>query len=389
MKLDDYQQEAIKTDRTSDAKQALVPLTGLIGEIGSLISEFKKLIRDNPSSNLFTEQLVEELGDTIWYIATLAKRHDLNLSEIAHHALLLHSLNNASIPAANTLTFESFQMNAQNSQPQIIDINVNLFAALIQCANKASALTGEYIRAPDARSQQAIVKLGLAYILWELAIVSSIQKINLTTAAQNNLAKIRDMFGADQTPTTLFDIAFPGNEQFPREFEINFENIAQADGNDVSIMTRNGNQIGSQLTDNSYDETGYRFHDAIHYAFLAVLGWSPVMRALFKLKRKSNPRVDEVDDGARAAIIEEAIVAVTYDYARQNEMLNNRKSVSPSRVKLIQKLCHGFEVSQCRAWEWEKAILLGYEVFRKLRDNKGGTLVINLNKREITYKQKK
>ena len=37
----------------------------------------------------------------------------------------------------------------------------------------------------------------------------------------------------------------------------------------------------------------YRFHDAFHYAYAAILGWSPVTRALFRLKRKSETDVDE------------------------------------------------------------------------------------------------
>ena len=62
-----------------------------------------------------------------------------------------------------------------------------------------------------------------------------------------------------------------------------------------------GKFIGDSLSDNAYVDDGYRFHDVMHLAHMAVLGWSPVMRNLLKLKRKSQPTIDEVEDGARAA----------------------------------------------------------------------------------------
>lgn len=52
-----------------------------------------------------------------------------------------------------------------------------------------------------------------------------------------------------------------------------------------------GAELGDPLTDNTRRVDAYRFHDAIHLGFMAVLGWSPVMRALLRLKRKSSPRI--------------------------------------------------------------------------------------------------
>jgi hypothetical protein len=55
------------------------------------------------------------------------------------------------------------------------------------------------------------------------------------------------------------------------------------------------------MADNAYERAGYRFHDVFHLAFAAVLGWSPITRALLKRKRKSSPEVDEVEDRGRSA----------------------------------------------------------------------------------------
>ena len=44
----------------------------------------------------------------------------------------------------------------------------------------------------------------------------------------------------------------------------------------------NGPLLGDPVTDNTHDDDGYRFHDVMHLANMAVLGWSPVMRSLFE-----------------------------------------------------------------------------------------------------------
>lgn len=69
----------------------------------------------------------------------------------------------------------------------------------------------------------------------------------------------------------------------------------------MAIRTEDGAwlPIGSPLNDNSHVDDAYRFHDVLHLAYVAILGWSPVMRALFGLKRKSSAKHDRVEDGAR------------------------------------------------------------------------------------------
>jgi aryl-alcohol dehydrogenase-like predicted oxidoreductase len=50
---------------------------------------------------------------------------------------------------------------------------------------------------------------------------------------------------------------------------------------------------------------------------LRYLGWSPVLRGLLKRKRKSNAKIDENEDGARAAIIEEGIATWIFNNAKR------------------------------------------------------------------------
>lgn len=44
-----------------------------------------------------------------------------------------------------------------------------------------------------------------------------------------------------------------------------------------------------------------------------------------------------------------------------------------------------FEVAECSFGDWEKAILMGYEVWRQVERNRGGTVVVDLEARSIAY----
>jgi NTP pyrophosphatase (non-canonical NTP hydrolase) len=80
-----YQQAALKTDQqtASGTDPVIVPLLGLLGESGSVATVYKKRIRDGAAFLHAKAQLREELGDVLWYVATLADRFGLNLDDIA------------------------------------------------------------------------------------------------------------------------------------------------------------------------------------------------------------------------------------------------------------------------------------------------------------------
>jgi|JI10StandDraft_1071094.scaffolds.fasta_scaffold18014_8 NTP pyrophosphatase (non-canonical NTP hydrolase) len=89
MNFNTYQEEAQKTDRVPTQGDALigvelvVPLLGLAGETGELLSEYKKHLRDGASHQLFKERISEELGDLLWYIANVAAKFKIKLEDIA------------------------------------------------------------------------------------------------------------------------------------------------------------------------------------------------------------------------------------------------------------------------------------------------------------------
>jgi NTP pyrophosphatase (non-canonical NTP hydrolase) len=85
MTFDEYQLKAKDTDQVpgNGDQQKIVPLLGLAGEAGQLLSEYKKYLRDGDAHRLFKERVAEELGDLLWYITTVATKFDLHLDEIA------------------------------------------------------------------------------------------------------------------------------------------------------------------------------------------------------------------------------------------------------------------------------------------------------------------
>ena len=123
-----------------------------------------------------------------------------------------------------------------------------------------------------------------------------------------------------------------------------------------------------------------------HLAYAAILGWSPVTRALFKVKRKSKPKVDETEDGARAALVEEGISNWIFSHACQLNYFESITTLDYPLLKAIQAQVKGYEVESCPLWLWEKAILEGYAMFRYLRAQRKGTVIADLNERSISFK---
>ena len=85
MDLRQYQKEAAKTDQVpgDSDKSVLVPLLGLAGEVGTLLSEYKKFLRDGQAHLRFKEQVAEDLGDLLWYVANAVSKFGFDLEDIA------------------------------------------------------------------------------------------------------------------------------------------------------------------------------------------------------------------------------------------------------------------------------------------------------------------
>jgi hypothetical protein len=159
-------------------------------------------------------------------------------------------------------------------------------------------------------------------------------------------------------------------------------------------MYMGGRQIGDELTDNYYEDDGYRFHDVLHIANAAILGWSPVLRSVLGLKRKYDARIDEVQDGARATIVEEAIVKVVHSEgarltgrpAERMQFFSRRSDITFRFLDLIRTFVLGLEVEKNKYWEWEDAIMEGHRVFYELNKEEQGTVSVDLDARTISFR---
>jgi NTP pyrophosphatase (non-canonical NTP hydrolase) len=292
MNLREYQERANKTDRNpgTDDKALMIPLAGLAGETGELLSEYKKYLRDGECHKLFKERLAEEVGDLLWYLANVATKFGLNLEQVA----------------------------------------------------------------------------------------------------EQNLAKCEGRWG--KVPVRkAFDADAPEGQRFPRRFLIDFATTHDKDENPIVRVFYQGRQFGDELDDNSYRKDGYAYHDALHLAFAAILGWSPLTRKLLDVKRRDGNQydgVERVEDGGRAIATEEGLSAMIFAYARDYNFLEGKSSVSTELLRMVKNMTSHLEVSVCTPGEWEYAIVEGFKVWRVIKKLGAGTLIVNLDERSVTLKEK-
>ncbi|MGZ4736232.1 MAG: MazG nucleotide pyrophosphohydrolase domain-containing protein [Acidimicrobiia bacterium] len=233
----------------------------------------------------------------------------------------------------------------------------------------------------------------LGDILWYVSNLASKFGLDLETIASQNLEKVEDRWGGSPVRARgeedLYDTTAPAGERLPRQFEVEFH-VQPAAGRPEPIVQAfwNGQPFGDPLGDNAHVEDGYRFHDAFHLAHCAILGWSPVSRRSnqFDCKRRSDAATDAVEDGGRAIVIEEAVVAYIYGHARDHGWFETVDAVDYSLLKTIRGLTSDLEVASRPARDWERAILDGYAVWRQLRQNDGGVVVGNLFESSISYR---
>ena len=139
-----------------------------------------------------------------------------------------------------------------------------------------------------------------------------------------------------------------------------------------------GEDHGDPLRDNAYEDDGYRFHDILHFAFAVHLGWSPVWRKLLRSGGKIAKRpttIDDAEDGGRAQIIEEAIVATAYVYADKHSFMDGAAAVDWQLLRHIKQMTANLEVKDRTTWEWNRSLMDGFRVWRKLREHNGGTVI--------------
>ncbi|MFC5060738.1 nucleoside triphosphate pyrophosphohydrolase family protein [Actinomycetospora atypica] len=336
MDLDRYQRQAWATDQNPDdpGRALTIALLGLGGEVGTLQTNQKKIVRDGPIHTDYRALAIEDLGDVLWYVADTASLLGVSMAEVATANL--------------KKTAARWPMHERPLPP----------------ASDAAVLAGS-----DLNS-----KVGTSSLL-----------ISPRPARGEGSGR-----GHGLGPAHVFDGAHPAQmERMPRVLNVQIASAPtspNSTGPARVVPVRNGFPCGDFVGDNAYDEDGYRFHDALHLGFLAVLGWSPVERALLKFKRKANPQTDDVEDGGRAIAIEEGIAAFIFQAASRSGFYAEARHVESDILRVCQYMTMNLEVAACTTKEWEHAILRGFSIWRELHERGHGAIECDLDARTITVR---
>ncbi|HCK82993.1 MAG TPA: pyrophosphatase [Hyphomonadaceae bacterium] len=371
-----YQKLALETDRLKNTGNPLdLPMLGFIGEAGGLLSAVKKRKRDDIPTASYFAAVKEELGDFIWYLAVLSSRAGVPLESIFVQAMP------KPWTGKGLLRFEDAQAPFLRTREAPID---RLIALLISMSGDLGAVMTLYARNPRAWDRTKL-EAGLVCVARSLMRAASAARIKTQEAAHFQLLKAHDRWPGDKVfYPALLDATADANEQLPRDLVVRIEERTVRARRYV-FQSCSGINIGDPLTDNIRDSDDYRFHDVFHYAYAAVLGWSPVTRALLKLKRKSDPETDESEDGARAILIEEGVSGFVFTQGKSLGLFEKvkRGELSYDLLKTIRQFVRGYEVESAPLWLWEEAILAGFKCFRVLKENRGGIVTMDMNKRRI------
>jgi NTP pyrophosphatase (non-canonical NTP hydrolase) len=382
--LDEFQQCTTLTDRKPPGIGGLgFVLLGLFGEVGSLLSELKKKQRDGDSYISYHDSVIEELGDVLWYFANASHRVGLPLSTIA-----------ARVPAKladwdyqGRVTRRGF-VDLQKPQAELTGpIASELVERRLQAlAGKVGLLLDHYASGILETNGDAFAA-DIVELFRALLAAADDAAVSLNEAARRNIDKTFGRWPIERKWPPLYDDEFDADEQLPRRIEMRFKEKRTDDGGIYVLQQCQGINIGDRLTDNRIPSDDYRFHDVFHLAYAAILGWSPVLRALFKVKRKSKPQIDQNQDGARAILIEEGIATWIFNHGVRNKDFRTVTALDYSLLKAVRELVKGYEVEDRPLWQWELAILEGFRIFRKIREpqHRGGTVVADLLNHTIEF----
>lgn len=387
LRLAMYATAAGETDRFANVPGGASKLTfGFFGEVGGLLAALKKVNRDQLLESE-TEVAGEEVGDALWYLIAMSTAQGVDPQQLGRHCLatLRKRFNECNHDSQGEVSFRQID--------GIIAVHgSDLAPRRIELLSELARISGEVV----GHGGQDQLNLGhstkadlFGQLLAILGLVCASFLLKLEDVARDNLVKIHVRWpGASGTYREMFDENFPEHERLPRNLPMEFIERGVV-GNTYVVQRLHGVHIGDRLTDNSNEIDDYRFHDVFHLAYVAHLGWSPVIRALLKVKRKSVPAVDENEDGARAMIIEEGIATWIFNHAKRRRFYEDveQGKLDYGLLKQVHSMVSGYEVDVCPLWQWERAILDGFRVFRELRKPcyRGGLVVVNMSDHTLTF----
>ena len=237
LSIAEYDSVSARTDQLAD--DALTPVRlGLFGEVGSLMATSKKYHREGNAFAAHRHAVVEEFGDTLWYLASLCRRLGYKLEDILADALeskdVASDLFKSTLPQA-PVAYTRLFTNQSTFDDLLLSLGQHAAALLKPCRK-----SGE--------QQDILIAFARIYLMAVQACGISISMIT-----QTNIDKIKGRFlESDVGMLPDFDAGFPEEEQLPRKFRIEIKQRT----NGKSYLRWNGVFIGDPLTDNIGDPDG-------------------------------------------------------------------------------------------------------------------------------------
>ncbi|GAB2918041.1 nucleoside triphosphate pyrophosphohydrolase family protein [Rhodococcus aerolatus] len=422
--FDDYQDRITLADPPDD----MLGLLGIGAHAGALLEAHRNYLRSQLDAVTSRALVRRQLGELMGHVAGLASCAGLGLEEIAranvHKIQARARVRN--IPQPETpfgkLTVEAYQKCAAITDEQApggMD-PLALSVPMLGLAGEAGTLLVAQKKAyrdqdPEVRDP-GFLTIELGDVLWYVAAVATHSSIQLAEALQEGLdvleRRTRDLVALAELPLDLpiLDVDFPVTERLPRQLIFRFRQTTHGDDprtvhltlehtspnvfpdGPVPVADSSKTQgysapgpFGDPLTDNSRRSDAYRFHDAIHLGFLAVMGWSPNTRSLLGLKRRSSASVDVNEDGARAIFAEEGMAAVLAKRAPTRQGFLSEEAVDDEVVEMLVTVFEDLEVSRMPSWLWKRAVQQGFAAMDALHRSGGGFLTADLDSRTLQY----
>lgn len=218
------------------------------------------------------------------------------------------------------------------------------------------------------------VREELGDVLWHLTAFADDLGLDLEDVAVANLTKTADRW-IPSAEWHVFDAGSPAGERLPSSMAYVFRTHRKPDGVLATEVSCGSVRVGATLTDASRNTDSYRLHDVFHLSYACLLGWSPVTRALLGCKRRSDPAIDENEDGGRAIAIEEGLAASIFAYAATRDYLSDAVRVDGDVLASIATSTAQLEVGARTAADWEHAVLEGFRMWKQLDDHGGNGIV--------------
>ncbi|WP_156023373.1 hypothetical protein [Terracoccus sp. 273MFTsu3.1] len=367
------------------------------------------------------------MGELLRWASLLASHHTLSLSSIAlanlekvhHRAVQLGFAGLPTFDASEGADIGGYQALARHTDQESADgydplaLSVPMLGLAGESGSLMVALKKRFRGDEPGGNWGGFIQTELGDLLWYMAACASHASLDLLEIAADDLERARRSRQAlgqavDRADLPVLDAGYPSAERFPRRMLLRFQEglregrpevtltLIAADPNafpDGPIPRSGGKsqgfavraQLGDKVTDNSSANDAYRYHDAVHLGFVAVMGWSPNLRQLLGLKRKSDPLVDENEDGARAVFAEEGLSALLAKRAPDSQGFANPRLVPDDLVEIMTTVLEDLEVSKMPPWLWREAISQGFSVMGELEAGKGGFVVADLDRRSLVY----